>query len=108
MIENVLVKIEESKWEELRTAGKLVNGLDDLRRIFPAGEKYSEVIEITHVKNGHDSYLRPAKQDRTLSRLVGYRCHHCDKSVIGMPDIKPKEKGFEAYCRSCNKLMYSG
>lgn len=99
---------------------KVVNSIDELKKIFPADRKFGE-ISLTEKKKGtktHKIYGRAFRNKERILDYVAYECPGCEKIVIGPPRIEDDtsiklgmplagREGYDAYCTNCHTHLTS-
>lgn len=85
-------------------------------RIFYTIKKFSEGKNYT-IYGLYIKYKQEGKREISFTKKVAYRCHNCNKYVLGMPRIEDDNSieigiplagrsGFDAYCNSCGSHLY--
>lgn len=102
--------------------GRIVT-LDALKQLFPTSDGFEEVIEIGTKPSGAGKgctvYGRKVADMTNYAERLAYGCGRCKNLVLGSPRIEDDNsiddgmplsgrRGYEAYCRSCDALLWKG
>jgi len=96
--------------------GKVVSTLDELRKLMPPQDGFSEVFLDKNIERERQNFDRYSRQGESGMKFsVAYGCHKCKKIIISTPRIeavnpkgKPGWQGVGFYCVKCQQEIGKG